>query len=232
MTCFSQFELCCETQAGYIFSFLAYKTLKSIVTYFFSVFFQSSFSDRKSISFQIYLLMKDLIFVILSECFHISSWFNVTVTAYWRIYHIFYWGDLLLLFCFLSNQENLYMIHYDSDLFSEIYNTIDKHNQRKTHYLSLIPNCFWYLFLSELKSSFITSSASSLIMISVLSLFEWITHSSSLSMEEIKLFAIVNWIFHVSDFLRLFMMSFKYGLILLRYSSTDSVLLYHLNFHI
>ena len=35
---------------------------------------------------------------------------------------------------------------------------------------------------------------------------------------------IVNWIFHVSDFLRLFMMSFKLGLILLRYSSTDNVL--------
>ena len=43
-------------------------------------------------------------------------------------------------------------------------------------------------------------------------------------MEEIKLFAIVNWIFHMSDFLGLFMMPFKYGLILLRNSSTDSVL--------
>ena len=40
---------------------------------------------------------------------------------------------------------------------------------------------------------------------------------------EIKLFAIVR-IFYVSDFLRLFMMSFKYGVILLKYSSTDSVL--------
>ena len=38
------------------------------------------------------------------------------------------------------------------------------------------------------------------------------------------LFAIVNLNFYVSDFLRLFMMSFKYGLILLRYSSADSVL--------
>ena len=60
-------------------------------------------------------------------------------------------------------------------------------------------------------------------MISMLSLLECITRSSSLSMEEIKLTAIVNPI-HVSDFLRLFMVSFKYGLILLRYSSTDSVL--------
>ena len=58
----------------------------------------------------------------------------------------------------------------------------------------------------------------------MLLLFECIGCSSSLSMEEIMLFAIVNSIFHGSDLLRLFMMSFKCGLILLRYFSTDSVL--------
>ena len=42
--------------------------------------------------------------------------------------------------------------------------------------------------------------------------------------EEVKLSAIINWIFHVSDFLRSFMMSFKYVRILLRYPSTDYVL--------
>ena len=52
-------------------------------------------------------------------------------------------------------------------------------------------------------------------MNSMLSLFESITCSSSVSLEEIKLIAIVNSIFNVSDFLRLFMMSFKYGLLLL-----------------
>ena len=57
---------------------------------------------------------------------------------------------------------------------------IHEHNQRQT------------LFLSDLKSSSITSSASSLIMISMLSVFECITRSSLLSIEEIKLFAIVN----------------------------------------
>ena len=40
---------------------------------------------------------------------------------------------------------------------------------------------------------------------------------------KVKLITFVNWIFHASGVLRLFM-SFKYGLILLRYSSTDSVL--------
>ena len=63
-----------------------------------------------------------------------------------------------------------------------------------------------------------------LIMISMPSLFECILCSSLLSTEEIKLFAIVSWIFYLSDSLRLFMMSFKYGLILLRCSSTDSIL--------
>ena len=61
-------------------------------------------------------------------------------------------------------------------------------------------------------------------MISILSLFECITRSSSVSLEEIKLIAIAIWIFQVSDFVRLFMISFKYDLILLRHYSDDSVL--------
>ena len=117
------------------------------------------------------------------------------------------------------------MIHHDPDLFYETYITINEHNRRQTHYLSSIV-IFFYLFLSDTKSFFVTSSASSLIMISLLSLSECIKRSwLSWSLEKIKLIAIVNWIFHVSDFLRLFMISFKYGLILLRYSSNDSVFL-------
>ena len=76
----------------------------------------------------------------------------------------------------------------------------------------------------DLESSFITSSASPLIMISMLSFLDYITRFSSLVVEEIKLISIANWIFHESDFLRLVMMSFKRSLILLGYSSTDSAL--------
>ena len=47
-------------------------------------------------------------------------------------------------------------------------------------------------FLIESKSSFIASSALPLTMISMASLFECITLTSSLSKEEIKLFAIVD----------------------------------------
>ena len=34
------------------------------------------------------------------------------------------------------------MIHYNSDLFYDIYNTINEHNQRKTHEISAILNYF------------------------------------------------------------------------------------------
>ena len=57
----------------------------------------------------------------------------------------------------------------------------------------------------------------------MLSLFECMTCSLSLPLEEIRLIAIVNSIFHSLDFLRLFM-SFEYSSTVLRYSSTYSVL--------
>ena len=55
------------------------------------------------------------------------------------------------------------------------------------------------------------------------SLFDCITRSSSLSLEEMKLIATVYWIFQELDFLRL-LISSKYGLISLRYSLIDGVL--------
>ena len=59
----------------------------------------------------------------------------------------------------------------------------------------------------------------------MLSPCEHITRSLSLSLEDIKVTAIVNWIFHVTDFFISFVIYCKYGLILLRYSSIDIVLL-------
>ena len=53
-------------------------------------------------------------------------------------------------------------------------------------------------------------------------LFECIKCSSSVSLEKIKLIAIASSVFQVPHFLRLFMISFKYCLTLLRYSSIDS----------
>ena len=47
-----------------------------------------------------------------------------------------------MILCFICNQENLYMIHHESDLFYDIYNTTNENNQRQTHYLSSIPSYF------------------------------------------------------------------------------------------
>ena len=74
---------------------------------------------------------------------------------------------------------------------------------------------FWYLLEFDLRISYITSSASSLFVISMLSLFECITHSSLLPyLEEIKFIFIADWIFHVSDILKLFMKYFNHDLTL------------------
>ena len=58
----------------------------------------------------------------------------------------------------------------------------------------------WYLERSDSKSSLTTSFALSYDINSTLSLLECITRSSSTSLEEVKLIAIVNGIFRVSDF--------------------------------
>ena len=84
------------------------------------------------------------------------------------------------------------MIQHDSDLLQDIYDTINDYDKRQNSVHFIDSKLFCYLFLSESKISFITSYSSSLIMISMLSPFKCITRSSSLSIEKIKLFAIVN----------------------------------------
>ena len=53
----------------------------------------------------------------------------------------------MLLFCFLSYQANLHMIHHVQNLFCYICNTINEHSKMRNHYLSLV-----VLFLSPLLS--------------------------------------------------------------------------------
>ena len=64
------------------------------------------------------------------------------------------------------------MIYHDIDLFYDMYNKISVHNPRQIDYVLLVQK----IFLSKSKSSFLTSSASSLILISMLSLFECIIY--------------------------------------------------------
>ena len=81
-------------------------------------------------------------------------------------------------------------------------------------------------FLNDSKSFSITSFTSSFIMISIwiICICHFISRSSSSSsLQKIKLIVVVNLIFHVFDFFRSTMISFIDALILLRYSSPDSV---------
>ena len=74
------------------------------------------------------------------------------------------------------------------------------------------------------KRSLMISSALLPIIISMLSILEWIMWVSSETLEKIKLIAIVKLIFHSPWVLWLFIISIKYGLILSRYSSIDRFL--------
>ena len=143
------------------FLFLACKTLRAVVRLFFSNFIQSFFSNGKFISSQLYLFIKGVMFVVYWGSFFISSYFNTTARAYWKHFLSFLLKGFIVFL--LSSQENLYMIHHDSDLFYNIYNTTNEHNWTQTTF-DWFQISFFYLFLSYLEIYFITLSASSLII--------------------------------------------------------------------
>ena len=91
------------------------------IVYFFPVIF-----INKRLNFCYILWIVFYFLIIYHDCYSIS--FSLI--------------GFIVAFLLLSNQENLYMIHYDSDLFYDIYNTITENNQGQTNYLSLIVNYF------------------------------------------------------------------------------------------
>ena len=112
------------------FFFFRIQIIKSNCYIIFLKFSQSSFLGVKCIPSQLYLFIKDLIFVFLCGSFIISSQFYATFTAYWKHLLSFLLIGFIVAFLFLSSQENLDMIHLDKDLFYDIYNTITEHNQK------------------------------------------------------------------------------------------------------
>ena len=105
--CFSQFELCFETQAGYLSSF--YKTLRAIVILFFSNFFQSFFSDGKLISSELYLFIKGLIFVVLSGFFLFLHDLTRLLQHIESIYYLFLLMRFIAAFLYFSQSgESIY----------------------------------------------------------------------------------------------------------------------------
>ena len=142
----------------YFFLFQYTKHWEQYLEYF-PQFFSNFFFWWKMRSFPFIFIYKKFNFCYsLQIVFVISSWWNLTVKAYWK--HL--WSFLymkFIAFLFLSNQENLYMIHHGSNLFYDFYNTINQHNQRQTHYSSSIfLHFFDILFWKDLKRFFIGTS--------------------------------------------------------------------------
>ena len=128
---------------GRIYFFLfSIQNIKSNCSIILLKLFRIIFFCWKFIPSQIWLFIKDLIFVILLEYFSTSSWFNATVKAYWK-YLFFLLARFIVVFLLFSNQKNLFMIHHNQDLFYDIYNKLNEHNRIETTYLPLIlANCF------------------------------------------------------------------------------------------
>ena len=105
------------------------------------------------------------------------------------IYH-HHWQDLSLPLYFISNQENLHMIHQDSNLFYDIFLRI---NTQKINITSLpyidVSNPIWFLSRSDSKSPLITLFDSSEVMISMFYHSSNALHNvhQSVSLEKIKL---------------------------------------------
>ena len=106
------------------------KNMKSNGTLYFSGFFPIIFSWWKIDSFPFIFIYKRFNCCYFSRIF--STWINWEQQVIESIYYVFYWWDLSLFFGFLSNQENLYMIPHDSDLFYDIYSTLNEHNSLTT----------------------------------------------------------------------------------------------------
>ena len=79
------------------------------------------------------MFIKGSIFVILSEFFSVSWWFNASVAEYWK--NLLSFSLMVFIIVFLFNHDNLYIIHHILDLSYDIYNTINEQNQRENHYL-------------------------------------------------------------------------------------------------
>ena len=122
------------------FFFFSIQNIKRNSYNIFLKFFPIIFFWWNIYYFPVNLPIKVSTFVILCGSFFISSWFNTTVTTFWKHLFTFLLIGFIVVFLsvylfvwFLSNQENLYMIHDDSGLFYGIYNTINEHNQIWNH---------------------------------------------------------------------------------------------------
>ena len=120
--------------------------------------------------------------------------------------------DKILLFRFVSHQQNLYFIHLFQNLFFNTYTTINENNKITTsHWLFQSKLIYVQKWFKKFFNNFICFAINhDFYVISF-----WMPYTLFINI----LIAIVTWIFHVSDFLTLFIIPFKYllSLILCRY---------------
>ena len=113
-----------------IFFFCSIQKIKSNCSIVFLNFFQSSFLvENLFLSSCIHLYIKGSIFVIFCRSFSISSWFSANWDSALRAFIIFSIDR------FLIQSGELILIHHDSHLFYDIYNTLNKHTWRQIQYL-------------------------------------------------------------------------------------------------
>ena len=106
---------------------------------YFSQIVSNPVFPRKIFSFPVIFIYKCFNFCYFLQIFLISSWFTATDLFYWWI------------FCFLSNQENLHLIHHDQGLIYDIYNMINEHNRTS---LSFIGSRYFDIFFEWFKKFF------------------------------------------------------------------------------
>ena len=151
-TCFfTIWVIFCNISRIYFF-FLSVQNIKSNCYIIFLKFFLITFFWWKTYSLLVIFTYKRFNFCTLCVSFLNPSWLNATVTANWK--HLSFLLIEFIAFLFLSNQENLYMIHHHSHLFYNICNTINGHNQRRNHHLSLILRIQFDIFNKWFKKFF------------------------------------------------------------------------------
>ena len=214
MTCFSLFKSCFEIYTGYICIFYNIKHIKSN---FWNIFF-NLFSSHLSLmgnlllsSFLYWWKAYFLIFFVnVFQFLQLKSFF-ITTDRIYSWFFVFY--PIERIYIWSAN----FQIYYMAFVMQQIKTIKDK----------LIHWCFQPSLISRKKlfKNFLNNFICYIINLDFYLTILWMhSPSSSVSLEKIKLIAIVNRIFHVSDFLRLLMVSFKYGLISSWYYLIDRIL--------
>ena len=126
---------------------------------FFSIFFEIIFLGLIFYYFPVIFILKRLTFllflwIVFDFCMIWCDCYSVLKA----FYYLFYQLDLLMLFCFLSDQESLYMI-ISIWVFFEIINLKRTKSKIKSLCDIDVSNPIWCLEKSDWKTSFVTSSA-------------------------------------------------------------------------